>query len=67
LINAVSGIGKLVTGKPFLPQEIMDMFALNWNFSNAKARQALGWEPLTYRQAMTETWQEYQVGGWKPG
>jgi nucleoside-diphosphate-sugar epimerase len=53
-------------GKPVFPSDFFDMIALNWCFSNRKAREELGWQPQAFKDALNETWKDYQAAGW-PG
>jgi nucleoside-diphosphate-sugar epimerase len=64
LLKAVSFLGAKLRGKPIFPQDFFDMIALNWCFSNRKAQEALGWQPHAFKDAMTETWSDYQRQGW---
>ena len=64
LLRAVSFLGEKLRGKPVFPSDFFDMIALNWCFSNRKAREELGWQPKTFKDALTETWQAYQSAGW---
>lgn len=66
LLRAVSFMGEKLRGKPVFPSDFFDMIALNWCFSNRKAREELGWQPKTFKDALTETWLAYQAAGW-PG
>jgi len=66
LLRAVSYFGEKFRGKPVFPSDFFDMIALNWCFSNRKACEELGWQPKTFQDALTETWQAYQAAGW-PG
>jgi nucleoside-diphosphate-sugar epimerase len=65
LIKTVSGFKKLLTGQPIFPQEFLDMVTYNWCFSSKKALRELGWQPRPFRQAMMETWQDYQLAGYR--
>jgi dihydroflavonol-4-reductase len=64
LLRAVSFMGEKLRGKPVFPSDFFDMIALNWCFSNRKAREELGWQPETFKVALAETWQAYQAAGW---
>jgi nucleoside-diphosphate-sugar epimerase len=46
-----------------LTQDFLDMIKFDWCFSTQKARSELGWQPLSYLQAMSNTWQDYQSQG----
>ena len=64
LLRGVSLLGEKLRGKPVFPSDFFDMIALNWCFSNRKAREELGWQPKAFKDALTETWQAYQAAGW---
>ena len=66
LLRAVSFMGEKLRGRPVFPSDFFDMIALNWCFNNRKAREELGWQPKSFKDALTETWQAYQSSGW-PG
>ena len=61
VLRAISAVSEKVRGKPIFPQDFFDMVGLNWCFSNAKARSELGWQPHSFDQAITATWQAYQA------
>ena len=65
LIKTVSAFNKLLTGRVIFPQEFLEMVTLNWCFSSQKAHKELGWQPRPFRQAMMETWQDYQLAGYR--
>ena len=65
LLKAIASIGEKFSGKPVFPQEFFDMIGLNWCFSNNKAKEELGWRPLSFKEAIAETWSDYQRSGWK--
>ena len=64
LLRSISLISEKLSGKPIFPQDFFEMIGLNWCFSTRKAREALGWQPLSFKQAMAETWADYQRQGW---
>ena len=64
LLKAISFITEKVRGQPVFPQDFLGMVALNWCFSNQKAREELGWQPKTFADAIAETWHAYQEQGW---
>ena len=65
-LRRVSFISKKVFGKILFPQDFFDMVGLNWCFSNQKARQELGWQPVSFEEAVKKTWEAYQNAGWSP-
>lgn len=65
ILKTISFLGAKLRGKPIFPQDFFDMIALNWCFSNHKAKEVLGWCPLSFKEAMAETWSDYQHQGWK--
>lgn len=66
LLKTISALSETLRGKPIFPQDFFDMVGLNWCFSNQKACTELGWRPLTFAEAIAQTWQAYQAQGWKP-
>lgn len=46
--------------------EYFHIVGQNWNYTSRKARQTLGWQPLSLYDAMTETWNEYQAPALHP-
>lgn len=64
LLRTISFIGEKLRGKPIFTQDFFDMVELNWCFSNQKARAELGWNPLSFEEALACTWAEYQAQGW---
>lgn len=65
LLRFVSNVSRTVRGTSLFPSDFFDMINFDWNFSSAKAEHKLGWKPHTFREAMKETWTEYQAQGWK--
>lgn len=61
LIRFVMQASIAVTGKSFVPAEIVEMIDMNWNYRTDKAQRELGWTPHTLLDGMTETWAEYQA------
>jgi dihydroflavonol-4-reductase len=66
ILKLVSRVSRLLTGQSIFPPDFIDMIALEWNFSSAKARREFGLQPKSVAEAIAETWQEYQSHGWKP-
>ncbi len=64
-LRLVARVGRTLTGSSPFPPDFFDMISKNWNFSNAKACRELGLQPLSFREAIAETWKEYQAQGWK--
>jgi dihydroflavonol-4-reductase len=64
VLKVLSATGKLFTGKPIFPPEFFEMMGLYWCFSNRKAIEELGWHPLPFKEAIAETWADYQRQGW---
>ncbi len=64
LLKAISSLSEKLRGKPIFPQDFFEMVGLNWCFSNGKAREALGWNPLPFEDALAKTWADYQRMGW---
>jgi nucleoside-diphosphate-sugar epimerase len=50
-------------GKASHSSEYLNIVRQNWHYSSQKARRELGWQPLSLREAMAETWAEYQAAG----
>jgi dihydroflavonol-4-reductase len=46
-----------------LPVDLLDLAGYDWRFDSAKAREELGWRPLTWHDGLVETWEEYQAIG----
>ncbi|HEX2908636.1 MAG TPA: NAD-dependent epimerase/dehydratase family protein [Phototrophicaceae bacterium] len=65
LLRAVSSLSQLLTGKAIFPGDFLSMITNNWCYSSAKAERELGWQPHPFREAMAETWAEYQQQGWR--
>lgn len=65
LLRGISTLGETLRGKPIFTQDFFEMVGLNWCFSNQKARRELGWQPMTFRNAIRRTWEEYQLQGWQ--
>lgn len=61
VLRALSALSERLRGRPIFPQDFFDMVGLNWCFSNRKARQELGWQPLSFADAIAETWRDYQA------
>lgn len=47
-----------------LPADVLAWATRHWNYRNDKARRDLGWRPHSFREAIDETWEEYQALGW---
>lgn len=47
-----------------LPADVLAWAGRDWRYSSDKARRELGWRPLSIRDGMAETWEEYQALGW---
>lgn len=47
-----------------LPADVLSWAGRDWRYSSEKARRELGWRPLSIRDGMAETWEEYQALGW---
>lgn len=47
-----------------LPADVLAWAGREWRYSSDKARRELGWRPLSIRDGMAETWEEYQALGW---
>ncbi len=65
-LKAVSSFSGAVFHKTIFPQDFFDMVGLNWNFSQRKAVQELGWRPLSFADALQKTWEAYQSSGQLP-
>ncbi len=63
-LKVLSTAGRLFTGKTIFPPEFFEMIGLNWCFSNRKAIAELGWRPLPFKEAIAETWADFQRQGW---
>jgi nucleoside-diphosphate-sugar epimerase len=46
-----------------LPADLLDLAGYDWRFDSAKAREKLGWRPLTWHDGLVEAWEEYQAIG----
>jgi len=46
-----------------LPAEVLDLCVRDWHVSAEKARRELGWRPLSFRDGIAETWEEYAALG----
>lgn len=66
LLKSISSFSGVVFHKTIFPQDFFDMIGLNWNFSNQKAKTMLGWQPMTFADALQKTWEAYQRGGGLP-
>jgi len=64
LLRALSAFSGALLHRPIFPSDFFDMVGLDWNFSNRKAREELGWQPLPFDAAMQRTWSAYQKLGW---
>lgn len=60
LARTKSSLGRALTGESLFSQEFYAMLADNWNFSGAKARAELGWQPRTFQEGMGQLWAEWQ-------
>lgn len=65
-LKGISTFSGAVLRKQIFPADFFDMIGLNWNFSNQKAKNELGWQPLTFSSAIQKTWEAYQFSGWLP-
>jgi dihydroflavonol-4-reductase len=65
-LKGLSAFSESVFHKRIFPQDFFDMVGLNWNFSNRKAVEKLGWQPLTFANAMQKTWEAYLSSGKLP-
>jgi dihydroflavonol-4-reductase len=62
VIKLISNAGRLFIGHSIFPSDFLDMVGLDWNFSSAKAERLLGWKAHAFKDAVAETWAEYQAG-----
>ena len=46
-----------------LPAEVLDLCGSDWQVSATKARQELGWRPVSFRDGIAETWEDYAALG----
>ena len=46
-----------------LPAEVLELCGRDWSVSAEKARRELGWRPLSFRDGIGETWEEYAAAG----
>jgi dihydroflavonol-4-reductase len=60
LLRLVSQASRTITGRSPFPPDFFDMISKNWSFSNARACRELGIQPKSFREALAETWQDYQ-------
>jgi len=63
MLRMISFIATLRGQEAILTQDFLEMISFDWCFSSQKARTELGWQPLSYLDAMTKTWQAYQAQG----
>lgn len=69
LLQTVSRLSRLFTGKSIFPPEFFEMITHNWCFSSTKARSELGWTATPFAAGIARTWAEYQDRGfeaWRP-
>jgi len=64
LLKTIANLSRISSGKFVFPPDFLDMITYNWCFSNQKAKTQLGWQPTSFTNAITETWNEYQNSGW---
>lgn len=64
VLKFASSASRLLTGKSVFPPDFFEMIALDWCFSNRKAVEQLGWQPLSFEEGLRQTWAEYQKLGW---
>jgi hypothetical protein len=46
-----------------LPPELLELAGSDWHFESTKAKDELGWQPHSWREGLTESWEEYQALG----
>ncbi len=46
-----------------LPAELLELAGHDWHFGSEKARNELGWRPLSWHDGLVEAWEEYQATG----
>lgn len=46
-----------------LPADVLVWATRHWSYRSDKARRDLGWRPHSFREAIAETWEEYQALG----
>jgi nucleoside-diphosphate-sugar epimerase len=46
-----------------LPADLLELAGHDWHFASERARQELGWRPLSWHDGLAETWEEYQAMG----
>jgi nucleoside-diphosphate-sugar epimerase len=46
-----------------LPADLLEFASHDWHFDSEKARQELGWRPLSWHNGLAKTWEEYQAMG----
>jgi dihydroflavonol-4-reductase len=66
-LELAANASRWLTGKSVFPPEFFEMIAFNWCFSNQKAREQLGWQPVRFEEGLRETWADYQKLGWSLG
>lgn len=67
VLKLISSASRVITGKSIFPPDFFEMIALDWCFSNRKARELLGWQPQSFHEGLRETWKEYKEQGWSIG
>lgn len=46
-----------------LPADLLELAGYDWRFDSAKAKEELGWRPLSWHDGLVETWEAYQAIG----
>ena len=60
LLQTISKLSRLFTGRSVFPPEFFEMITHDWCFSSAKAQAALGWKALPFSEGIARTWTDYQ-------
>jgi nucleoside-diphosphate-sugar epimerase len=45
------------------PTDLLDLAGSDWHFDSTRAKEELGWQPLSWRDGLAESWEEYQALG----
>jgi len=46
-----------------LPSDLLELAGYDWRFDSTKAKEQLGWRPLSWHDGLVETWEAYQAIG----
>jgi nucleoside-diphosphate-sugar epimerase len=46
-----------------LPADLLELAGHDWHFDSTRAKEELGWRPLSWHDGLAECWEEYQAVG----